>query len=278
MKILKKKNILFVYTAAAVLLITGTFMDLSLSDLLYDPDSLFGRFFLLFGQMPIMASGVSAAAMLSNALPEEKTERLILILAALCGIIGGFSVLQEVFAHTRGMTTIFSLIIVIVFGISIFFFVRRKTDGMDPEVLKRTAFLCLLVIACTAGSVFIVKRIWARPRYRSIIVTSGLAFKPWYQPGRTELHAFEGILSHEEFYSFPSAHTASAASALCLIPVVNVMKGLRKYEKAVTFAAFAWIICTALARIIAGAHFLSDVTCGFLTAFSFFVLFNQTMK
>jgi membrane-associated phospholipid phosphatase len=86
--------------------------------------------------------------------------------------------------------------------------------------------------------------------------------------GKSARDSFEGILDHDEFKSFPSGHTASAAYILTLITLKNVIPALRGQEKILTIAGFVWIILTAIARIVSGAHFLTDVTFGFLITFT----------
>ena len=268
MKLLQKKNIMIVYAAAAVLILIGTFFDFGLSSLVVHEDSIFGKFFLLFGQFPVMLCGFSASAMLLKSLPEEKTEKLIFQVLAAGGILGGLIGVKEVIENASGiMMIVYSLIELLIAG-AMFWFVYSTCDTSSPRRLRRTALFILFTVLITTAAVVFIKIPWGRPRYRSVIDVQGLEYQPWYMIGKSARDAFEGVLDHDEFKSFPSGHTASAAYILTLITLKNVIPALRGQEKMLTIAGFVWIILTAVARIVSGAHFLTDVTFGFLITFT----------
>lgn len=111
--------------------------------------------------------------------------------------------------------------------------------------LIRVIFITLFAIAFTLVVVSVLKVLAGRLRFRDM--ESLQEFVPWYI-----FHPFSGN------YSFPSGHTANAASMFCfyfLIPLTH-----SKWKKFL-FAVIPTVIVTVMAvsRIIMGAHYSSDV-------------------
>lgn len=111
--------------------------------------------------------------------------------------------------------------------------------------LIRVIFITLFAIAFTLVVVSVLKVLAGRLRFRDM--ESLQQFVPWYV-----FHPFSGN------YSFPSGHTANAASVFCfyfLIPITH-----SKCKKFL-FAAIPTVVVPAMAvsRIIMGAHYSSDV-------------------
>lgn len=267
MKLLQKKSILTVLAVAAVLILTGTFLDFQISSLIANQDSLYGRFFLLFGEFPVMLCGFAASAMLLRSLPEEGNEKIVFQVLAAGGILGGLIGVKEILENASGIMKIVYSLIELAAAAALFWFVYQNCDTSSPRRLRRTALFILFTVLISTVFVAFIKIPWGRPRYRSVIAVSNLDYQPWYVIGKSVRNAFEGVLDHDEFKSFPSGHTASAAYILTLITLKNVIPVLREQEKALTAGAFVWVILTAIARIVSGAHFLTDVTFGFLFTF-----------
>lgn len=278
MKLLKSRNLLIVYGICLFLILAGTFLDFNISSLIVHQDSLFGRFFLLFGQYPVMLCGFAASAMLLRSLPEEKTEKSIFLALAAGGIAGGMLGVKEIVENAEGIRMIIYILIELLIAAALFFFVYKTCDTRNPAKLRRTALFILFTVLVTTVIVAFIKIPWGRPRYRSIIAVNGLEYQPWYVIGKSARDAFEGVLDHDEFKSFPSGHTASAAYILTLITLKNVIPFLKGKENILMITGFAWIILTAAARIIAGAHFLSDVTFGFMITFTLMVIIASLLR
>lgn len=100
---------------------------------------------------------------------------------------------------------------------------------------------------------------------RLVVSDSRAFFMPWWQIGsevKSTLLA-AGVAS-EEFKSFPSGHTANAATMLLLgvIPFLNPR--YQRYKRWFFIVGFVWAAMVALSRIIMGAHYLTDTVVGFL--------------
>ena len=112
-----------------------------------------------------------------------------------------------------------------------------------------------------------------RPRYR-LVSTSDVVFHNWWQPfkgyddliksaedaGKT---AAEIKTLKENCKSYPSGHTAETSILLVattLFPLAN--KKLAKYQLPAFLIACGLVVLVAFARILAAAHYLSDVSWG----------------
>lgn len=278
MKLLKSRSLLIVYGICAVLILAGTFLDFNLSSLIANEQSQFGRFFLLFGEFPVMLCGFSASALLLKSLPEEKNERMIFTALAAGGFVGGLLGAKEIVENAEGFRMIIYILIELLIACGMFLFVYMTCDTRNPARMRRTALFILFTVLIATVMVFFIKIPWGRPRYRSVVVTQGLEYQPWYVIGKGARNAFEGILDHDEFKSFPSGHTAGATCLLTLIALKNVVPVLKDQERLLTVIAFAWILLTAFARILYGAHFLTDVTFGFTITFTILILFAKLFR
>ncbi len=278
MKLLRNRYMLIVYGICALLMLVGTFLDFNISSLIANTESQFGRFFLLFGQFPVMLCGFSASALLLRSIPEEKNEKLIFTALAACGFVGGMIGVKEIIENATGFAMIIFILIELLIACGLFLFVYMTCDTRNPAKLRRTALFILFTVLITTAVVVFIKIPWGRPRYRSIIAVSNLEYQPWYQIGKSARDAFEGVLDHDEFKSFPSGHTASAAYILTLIALKNVIPVLKDQERLLMIIGFAWVILTAVARIVAGAHFLTDVTFGFMISFTIMILLGKYLK
>lgn len=151
------------------------------------------------------------------------------------------------------------------------------------KVFKNTdhpyAWLVLLLfgavtfMAMIPGTV-LLKEIFHRPRFRAINDYEAIVFHNWWERCKNykDLMALYNI-EKEEFQSFPSGHTTQSGTILVFVafmPLLN--RKLEKFQMGCFIGAFAFVLLIGFARILAAAHFLSDVSFGiFLTTFCTFV-------
>ena len=104
-----------------------------------------------------------------------------------------------------------------------------------------------------------------------------IPFYPWWRPCRDYQSLMESFsLSREEFKSFPSGHTTYAS--LLLIPVCFMPLGNPKTEKLqirLFWAVLAFVLLVGLARVLVGAHYVSDVSVGVLITLLSLLLANE---
>ena len=121
-----------------------------------------------------------------------------------------------------------------------------------------------LLLIALLGTIPNLKDAIRRPRYRFLAISDLDYFHNWWEPCKDykDLMAAYNVTS-EEFKSYPSGHTAEAS--ILLVPVTFLPLANEKYKKLhlpLFIASFALILLVALARILAAAHFLSDVSTG----------------
>ena len=120
--------------------------------------------------------------------------------------------------------------------------------------------LLLLVLLLTIPT---IKDNMRRPRYRLVSV-SEVAFKNWWQPTKNYKELMEQVgTESDNFKSFPSGHTAEASILLVCFTFFPLAD--RKFEKLqlpLFLGACGLVLLVALARIMAAAHYLSDVSWG----------------
>ena len=144
--------------------------------------------------------------------------------------------------------------------------VYRLTRTTESDELTRWALMVLAVWVVQAIILnVIVKPLWSRPRMRVIEVTPGLNFQPWWVIGNPDKWSYiaAGVIK-DGFKSFASGHTAHAAIGLMLagLPVAAFTEKPSR-RRAVFWAASLVAALVAFGRIVIGAHFLTDVSCGF---------------
>ena len=103
-----------------------------------------------------------------------------------------------------------------------------------------------------------------RPRYRTISTVTGIDFHNWWEPCKNykELMATFNI-EKDNFKSYPSGHTAETSILLVIttfLPLANAK--FKKYQMPIFYASCGLVVLVAFARILAAAHFLSDVSWG----------------
>lgn len=146
--------------------------------------------------------------------------------------------------------------------------VRRLAKDADRAVINRVALAILLAILCELVMVNLIKVRWGRPRMRLVVSHPEAYFFPWWRQGTAlkEPLLAAGVAA-DEFKSFPSAHTANAATMLLLGLAPLLQPRLRRYQKALVTFGFVWTAVVALSRILLGAHYLTDTAVGFLIGF-----------
>ena len=142
-------------------------------------------------------------------------------------------------------------------------------------------FIIMIVMLLIAllGVITIVKDNMHRPRYRLISTTDEIIFHNWWQPfrGYKNIKDLEPYVHlHDDFKSFPSGHTAETAIVLVgitFLPMAN--EKYEKYQLPVFLGGCGLILLVALARILAAAHYLSDVSMGAIIMIGLLVIANE---
>lgn len=120
-----------------------------------------------------------------------------------------------------------------------------------------------------------------RPRYRIISQVKEIPFRQWWESSKGEYKEWMklyNIESSDNFKSFPSGHTAETSILLVVatfFPMAH--KKMHKYQMPCFYVACALVLFVALARILAAAHFLSDVSWGAFVILTLLVIANEVV-
>ncbi len=121
----------------------------------------------------------------------------------------------------------------------------------------------VLLVVALLGIIPTLKDIVHRPRFR-LIEATGVEFHNWWEPCKNYkdlISLYE--TSSDNFKSYPSGHTAEAAILLVttlFLPLAGA--SFKKFQRPLFIASCCLIVTVAIARILAAAHFLSDVSTG----------------
>ncbi|HIZ55185.1 MAG TPA: phosphatase PAP2 family protein [Firmicutes bacterium] len=252
--------------AAALLLILASFWDLEISHALCHPENLFARFMEAYGGLPAYCIPPFAAAILFAWQYKTSSRQFkagILALLFILGIAGWLILLTELLGFPQHTALLISVLCTIC---GVFAAIRIPQDTL--EKLRRFASFALAVLLLTLVTVSLLKTFWGRARFRTMLADGDFSsFSFWFLP--------QGITGHQ---SFPSGHTASASSVFVLAALGDFFPKLQKKELLFFWIAFLYTGAVALSRMIAGAHFLSDVTVGAVIGILFFALIRRAFR
>lgn len=161
---------------------------------------------------------------------------------------------------------LYSLTSILLIGCTIFMGVKLGEKKIQKFISLSKAIIW--IIAITFLLTQILKFALARPRFRTLYVIDNFdEFIPWYKSGLLKNYAdkYEGwALPSDAFKSFPSGHTS-------FVSVLIISLYLPKFFEGISFKAYVntlvisclYIVLVAFSRIVAGAHYLTDVVMGF---------------
>ena len=149
----------------------------------------------------------------------------------------------------------------------------------DCENDKMWIIFVIVIALLVFALIFVIptlKDIVHRPRYR-LIAATGAEFHNWWEPCKDykELKELYNTVS-DNFKSYPSGHTAEASILLVttlFLPLAG--KKFEKYQWPLFIGSCCLIVIVAFARILAAAHFLSDVSTGAAVMVALLVIANE---
>lgn len=251
-------------------------LDYTVSKNIINRHSLFGEFFNILGEVPANLAMLIGTTILFGS--RKKKGKVSTILKATIAITFMFLVseltvvnsVRYIFEFSETGFPKWALAISAFGGLLLFGTAVYALFKFRPEQFmkwRKQGLILLLLVIMEILIVNVLKIIWARPRMRSI--TSVEQFKHWYE--------INGPMNSEEFKSFPSGHTANAFTMLAY--TLFIPKDRKVLMRNFTMFAILWGVCTALSRVILGAHFLSDVFVGgYVTILVFYILSSIVLK
>jgi membrane-associated phospholipid phosphatase len=269
-------------------LILGSFFDLQINAALFNKTNVFGLIVSSFGMIP----GYGCLSLLGGAL---------------------FYITLKSTDFKKWLKAILFVMSAAMFGISIYFLGKDvfSVNGFENKKLYWLGFVIMGVIMCgvfylgtllgkknenpkmwiiilvLAAAIFMAlvpgvtlfKSIMHRPRYRVAIYEGYSSFHNWWEPCKDYkdvINAYPSVLTKEEFKSFPSGHAGASMVgliSLSYLPLFN--KNWMKHQTLLFYIAFGWGLVVMFARMLVGAHFLSDVCVGALLTVVFFYIANE---
>ena len=258
-----KKDVAIIAVVLCLCLGVGSFFDYQISSALFNIGSMYGRFIEAAGELPFELTASIAGVMLVRAVrPDSRGSKWLAVLGILVNIgLTGYEIVSSL--RVGGKLIAFQLVLTFVLVIAANLIVYRLTRTTEPDELTRLVLAVWVAQAIILNA--IVKPLWSRPRMRVIEVTPGLNFQPWWVIGNPDKWTYiaAGVIK-DGFKSFASGHTAHAAIGLMLAGLpATAFKEKPSRRRVVFWTAAVVAALVAFGRIVIGAHFLSDVSCGF---------------
>lgn len=276
MNTIKQKRISPAWLWAGLLLglaglAAGTFLDLRLDQFLYQPDALWGK--IMAAAVPAPAFwGLGAAGFLTIDVMKDSKFKFIGWLLGFLMLAYGPIYMAESFVDELAMGWIpawaIGFLIAEVPSWLYSFLMRNASRQSKVQCI----WILLIVSVGSIGIVQVVKRIWLRPRYITLVGNEAIPFHAWYQMGRDTVKEFSVLYesNHDLFRSFPSGHSQSVTCLFlwALIPVYTRKGSTNAWMAAAMIVSWAGMF----SRLVMGAHFLSDVCAGYLITFTLFAI------
>lgn len=152
--------------------------------------------------------------------------------------------------------------------------------NMKQQTLNKLVWFAIITLAMSAitnGIAQLLKPIFSRLRYRAMVATNDTTFSGflnWFQinPNNTLTEAqISANLSKDIFKSFPSGHTAAATSILSLLSLPFLFNQSKTTKILIYTLCPLFVVTVAFARIVMGAHFLSDVAFAMIIGYASFL-------
>ena len=238
--------------------------DLQISVSMYNPNSTFGTIGEVIGEWPNSFAIIFSGIVFFH---QKKNRGFVRFFSLLLAWLGVFILIFWTYLHLVG---VFPPLVVGLFLSAIMTIALVLLSFLvQPESYRRlldVAVTALISAALVIVVINLIKFFWGRVRFRDMF-PSLESFTPWYLP--------QGVTGE---HSFPSAHTANAASSCLLwylIPKVSA-----KWKKVIfLLIPILWTGGVAVSRIIVGAHFASDVLFGAVLSFGiWYIVFKIVHK
>lgn len=280
---------LFIALGVAVIgIVFGSFFDLQISTAIASPTNMFALTIsaigptIGFGGIALMGGGFIALAIKGNY--HKALKVLFYVFAAACYVISVYYSSVEYFgvngfywAAPEWVGYFISAPIEAGAVVGGYFLFRNNQNKNLWIVFMIIAAVLLLVLVAALP---ILKSAMRRPRFRILAAYDTVQYHNWWEPCKEYKQIMEsiGITDTDHFKSYPSGHTAEAGILIVMatfFPLAN--KKFEKYQLPVFLGACAIVLLIALARILAAAHFLSDVSMGATITIVLTIIANEVI-
>jgi len=269
-------GLIIVAGIALIGFIIGCFLEQKLTENVGNFDSLFGIMFTGFGPLPLLALGVLAGLLLIF-MPRIENKNWNIILRFLGGAAAAVMIFAEIkegldyvdFPRMEAQASTYRVLmitIIAIINLILILFSKLWVKKADQKLLIPLCILIIAIIALYFVTGEAIKYLASRPRPRVVIMQNRLYYKQWF-----EWKPLAALLdeSYDDCKSFVSGHASNTA---CLITVLPLTIALFKKENCdkLQIAAIAvgalYAFVVAYSRIVAYAHWLTDVTGGIMVS------------
>ena len=283
---LKAREYIVIISIALAMIITGSFVDFQFSKAVYDANNtnLFGIIMSGITEIPTYVAFSASGLLLILSSKNIKTVGQVFSWIIGVGVIAfglyyTYHTFEKNYVSFAGQlmiskTLIKILAVVVDLLLSGFtgFIIIKKCRNKDRTYMRHIAIAIIVIsvlqLAIATGAKFII----SRPRPRHIIDGVGVEqqFRNWWEfrPFANLKNAKSTGLDADCWQSCPSGHTGTAVELAFILPLLVLLfddwKNNHKARLIAFYVGVAWGVLTALSRIYAGAHFLSDVGAGLL--------------
>lgn len=279
------KKMSYWFIPIVILMIIGTFFDFQISTWQTSVNESFiihsfYRFFEIFGEFAFIFVFVLFFGFFTNFGYRKGSKAIKWVQTILNGIALYFFSVIQFLAFIRYLnpedprffspdTPTILYVVSILLGVVLAIIVFKLMDNIKIENYKyfrRVAIMSLVYLIVLTFVINGIKIVWARPRYWAI-VGGQATYVPWYVINGNHITEVTNA-----FKSFPSGHTANAFAAL------TMSLWFVKRRDFVFGIFMIWGLLTAVSRIFAGQHFLTDTIMGGAIAFVLFLIFVKLFK
>ncbi len=297
------------------LIIVATFYDLKISKILtrfslksgdYYTRDVFANFFEAAGMLPKYFMAAFASISIGWYVWKSFLNKYLRLILFLCAIgvavyllSGGFRdllfyPLRHAFAedvsaakNTLSAMTPTIYLISYVFSAGCIGLALFCTRNVPAKIWNRLAYFAIayfLLALLSKTIVSFLKGYVDRVRFRAMNSTYGQSvggfdlYTRWYEvTNHADILRTTPLVDYtDSFYSFPSGHTQNAAFSYGLIMLIDCLEIKNKRIRlALWVAPILWTGLTAIGRIVAGAHFMSDVLFGGTIPFVLMIIIRE---
>lgn len=276
--------LLIVLGVAIIGIVLGSFFDLNISMAIASADSVLGLLLSAIGPtigfagVAVMGGGFIRFALKGEYKLWQKI--LFIVLALACFGVSIYYPAREYFGvngfYGLAPKWVGYLIVLLpeAAAVVLGYFLFKDYENKNMWIIF--VIVIVLLVFALIGVIPILKDIIHRPRFR-LIEATGAEFHNWWEPCKNykELIELYGT-SSDNFKSYPSGHTAEAS--ILLVTTLFLPLASEKYKKLqwpLFIASCCLIAIVAFARILAAAHFLSDVSTGATVMVALLVIANE---
>ncbi len=259
-----KSEIYFFYITAIAALIAAAFCDLQLDVLLNNTENIIAVWFKNTGEIPGRLICPFAGTVLFYTY-KDKFQQLAGAIITLGGsAYFGYYIGKYFFMDEHRM--LFSIIYGLGFGITCLIIGKFiAVPDKHRDMLMQIAILSIIIMFVQITAVEGMKYLWGRVRFRDLLAAGSYdAFTPWYK--------INGINGNK---SFPSGHTAYCCTMFLTYPLCLAFEKLKKFAPFMFAFSAAYVILVAVSRLVAGAHYLTDVVVAAVIGYTLFLIVHK---